>query len=65
MSTARRSVPDSMIAEYEAHVKSMKSDVSEASAFKFDDALAAGEAAAGDEGGGEAAAAAEEADMYD
>ena len=65
MSTARRSVPDSMIAEYEAYVKSMKSDVSEASAFKFDDALAAGEAAAGDEGGGEAAAAAEEADMYD
>jgi hypothetical protein len=34
MSTARRSVPESMVSEYEAYVKSMKSDSSDATAFR-------------------------------
>lgn len=41
MNTARRSVPESMIAEYEAFVKSMKADNAEATGFKFDDAIKA------------------------
>lgn len=63
MSTARRSVPDAMIAEYEAFVKSMKSDNAEATSFKFADAIQAADK--GKEGGpgkgGSSAAPADEA----
>jgi len=57
MSTARRSVPEAMVAEYEAYVKSMKSDSSEATEFRFEDALEAAEKNKNG-GGGDAEAAA-------
>jgi hypothetical protein len=69
MSTARRSVPDAMVAEYEAFVKSMKADNAEATGFKFVDALQAADDK-GDKGAGDddtaatAAADKEDEDMY-
>lgn len=66
MNTARRSVPESMIAEYEAFVKSMKADNAEATGFKFDDAIKAADAQAkgGDSGASEATDDSKDDEMY-